>query len=123
LSQKPVRLTLRNIALWGYHGTEAEEKTAGGPFQLTIEADCLSTRDPEEDLLSNRIDYANLAARAAAIFSEKRFELMEPLVERLARMLLAEFSEIKALKLTLKKLRPVMAHELESAEVSIERSR
>lgn len=118
-----LHLTLSNISLWGYHGTETEEKTSGGPFRLSIRVDCLATPDPEEDQLANRLDYASLANRAAQIFAEKRFDLIEPLTERIARILLDEYPEIISVSLLLRKLRPVMKTELDYVEVSIERRR
>lgn len=116
-------LRVEAIALWGHHGCERCEVEKGGPFTVSLEAAYAEPADTRSDTFTDRPDYALMAERAAALFSEKRYQLVEPLGAVIAETLLEEFPSLTRLRVTIRKLEPVIALKLDYSEVSVERHR
>jgi len=116
-------MRVEGIDVWGHHGCERCEETEGGPFAITLEARYPEPADPRADSFDGRPDYALLTERAAALFSAQRYRLIEPLAAVIAESLLDEFGDISAIRVTIRKLKPVIAMALAHAEVTVERRR
>lgn len=115
-------IRVARIALTGRHGCERSEEETDAPFELDLELRYPAPPQPDRDDLAGRPDYALVVLRAAALFNERRFRLIEPLASIIADRLLAEFP-ISAVTVTIRKLKPVIALTLAHAEVSVTRRR
>ena len=73
-------------------------------IDLELKADF--TRAARTDALEHALNYAAISRRVIAVCDESRFQLLEALAERLAAIVLAEFS-VSGLRMTITKPGPV----------------
>lgn len=118
-----VLLRVEGIALWGYHGCERCEAEEGSPFRLGIEVAYPEPEAPLADTFDGRPDYAVLAERAVAVFTEERRRLVEPLAALIAETLLGEFPVVTRATVRIRKLAPVIPLRLDYSEVVVTRTR
>jgi len=78
------------------------EKTITQTLKLDIEMAWDNTAPAQDDDLTKALDYASVSERLTTWFSEQKIELIETVAERVAALLLEEFS-ISWLKLTVHK--------------------
>ncbi len=98
-------ITIKNISLFGYHGILPEEKERGQEFLVSVvlqlDLQNISTRDEIEDT----VDYTEALSKIQDIFTEKKYDLMETLAEKIAAALL-KFDKVTGVKVTVEKPRP-----------------
>ena len=113
---------LRGLWAMGVHGVLPEERTRAQPFEvdLDIEAD-LSAAGRSDDL-ADTLDYAAIAELVSRVITDEHFALLERLAERIAGVVLAD-SRAAAVTVTVRKLRPPVAVDLNTAGVRIHRVR
>lgn len=94
-------LKLSDLSFWAYHGVLESEQSQGQRFVV----DCAYTLDTTHcaDDVSNTVNYAALADELVAFCQNKRYRLIETLVNKLAAHLLFCFPLIRSLTLTLHK--------------------
>lgn len=120
---REVRLRVSSIALWGYHGCERCEAEEGAPFEIDLDATYPEPADALRDDFAGRPDYALMVERTVALFTGRRWQLVEPLASTIAEDLLAEFSPLVAVTVTIRKLAPVIPVRLAYAEIVVTRRR
>ena len=115
------RIELRGLRVLGVHGALPEEQDRAQPFEvdLDVEAD-LSVAGASDDL-ADTVDYGALAAVVAAVVGGERFRLLERLAERMAAQVADADPRIRAVTVTVRKLRPPVPVDLASAGVRITR--
>ena len=118
----PDRIELRGLRAVGVHGALPEEQVRAQPFEvdLDVEAD-LRTAGSTDDL-ADTIDYGALATAVERVVSGERFTLLERLAERIAEEVCAD-GRVRAVTVTVRKLRPPVPVDLASAAVRITRRR
>ena len=106
----------------GMHGALPEEQVRAQPFEvdLDVEAD-LRTAGSTDDL-ADTIDYGALATAVERVVSGERFTLLERLAQRIAEAVCAD-GRVRAVTVTVRKLRPPVPVDLASAAVRITRRR
>jgi dihydroneopterin aldolase len=118
-----VTIRIQGISLWAHHGMDASEKRDGGPFRLSIVATYREPVAAVRDAVAGRPDYAAITDRAVSLFLAKRFRLIEPLAAKIAEGLLKEFPALSGITVTIRKLSPVIRHDLDHVEVEVRRER
>ena len=88
------------IEAMGRHGVFAEEKTT--PQRFSVDLECTLDRSDADELAAT-VDYCELARAAAGIVTEKSFDLIETLAERIAAACL-EFDGVVRASATVHKL-------------------
>ena len=118
----PDRIELRGLRAVGVHGALPEEQVRAQPFEvdLDVEAD-LRTAGSTDDLVDT-IDYGALATAVERVVSGERFTLLERLAQRIAEAVCAD-GRVRAVTVTVRKLRPPVPVDLASAAVRITRRR
>ena len=99
-----------------------EELVRAQPFELDVVIETDLAAAGSSDDLADTIDYGGLTDRLVAMALERHHGLMEHLVERLAKAVLAD-ERVAAVEITIRKLRPPVAHDLHSAGVWMRRTR
>ena len=117
----PDRIELRGLRVLGVHGALPEEQDRAQPFEidLDVEAD-LSVAGASDDL-ADTVDYGAITAVAAAVVGGERFRLLERLAERIASEVAGVDPRIRAVTVTVRKLRPPLPVDLTSAGVRVTR--
>jgi dihydroneopterin aldolase/2-amino-4-hydroxy-6-hydroxymethyldihydropteridine diphosphokinase len=132
------RIELRGMRVMGVHGLLEEERERAQPFELdlTVELDLRAAGATDE--IGDTIDYAALAEIAASVVGGPHVDLMERLAEMIAEAVLAwpqnalsgshpaqpatGDGPVKAVEVTVRKLRPPVAVDIRSAGVTIRRT-
>lgn len=99
------KLILKGIRFHGHHGVPEAERQVGGPYEVDATLGCNLANAGSTDMLTDTIDYAEVIRRIVEIGTQQSFQLIEALAEKIATVILAEFS-VEAVHLTVKKLSP-----------------
>jgi dihydroneopterin aldolase len=84
-----VKVELRGLQLFGYHGAEDEEQRLGQLFLYDVELE-VGDRGAD-DRLEHAVDYTRVAAAVQEV-NERRFDLLEALATAVADTLVERFS-------------------------------
>ena len=85
-----MKLELRGLHVFGYHGVEEEEKRLGQLFLFDLEME-VGERGAD-DRLENAIDYTQVAAAVRELSNTHRFDLIEALATAVADLVYERFS-------------------------------
>ncbi len=116
------RIELSGLRIMALCGILDEELVRSQPFEVDVVIETDLTDAGSSDDLADTIDYGGLTDRLVALALERHHGLMEHLVARLAETVLAE-ERVTAVEISIRKLRPPVAHDLRSAGVWIRRTR
>lgn len=116
------RVVLRGLRLVGTHGALPEEHERAQPFEVDVEIVADLAAAGTSDALADTIDYGPVAAAVAGVVGGEHSDLLEHLAQRIVD---ATFAVTGAaafeVAVTVRKLRPPVAHDLAVAEVAIRR--
>ena len=116
------RIELRGLRLLGTHGAHPEEQRRAQPFEIELEAEADLGPAGRSDDLGDTVDYGALVGAVARVVSSERFSLLEALAQRIADVVLTD-DRVLAVTVTVRKLRPPVPVDLETAGVRITRRR
>jgi len=119
----PDRIELRGLRVLGVHGALPEEQDRAQPFEIDLDVETDLSRAGISDHLADTVDYGALAVVVAAVVGDERFRLLERLAERVAAQVAEADPRIRAVTVTVRKLRPPVPVDLGSAGVRITRRR
>jgi dihydroneopterin aldolase len=95
-----VKVELRGLHVFGYHGVEEEEQRLGQPFLYDVELE-VGERGAS-DRLEDALDYTQVAQSIRELSSSQRFNLLEALATAVADMLMERFQP-ESLRLRIRK--------------------
>lgn len=97
---------IESLELYAHHGWYDHEKTFGHHFilDLTLTFDIQEART--KDHLTSTIDYTAVITAVRRLFCDQRYHLLEAAAMAVGEGLLAEFSRIESLSLSVRKPRP-----------------
>jgi dihydroneopterin aldolase len=114
-----MKIELRGLHVFGYHGVEEDERLLGQPFLYDVELE-VGTRGAN-DRLEDAIDYTEVAQAIRELSTAQRFKLLEALATAVADMLMERFQP-ESLRLRVRKPQVKPAGlTVEYSAVSIER--
>jgi 7,8-dihydroneopterin aldolase/epimerase/oxygenase len=118
----PDRITLRGLRLVGTHGVLPEEHQRAQPFEVDVDIVADLARAGRTDALADTIDYGAVASAVAGVVGGEHSDLLEHLAQRIADATFAVAGEVAfEVGVTVRKLRPPVAHDLAVSEVTIRR--
>jgi dihydroneopterin aldolase len=117
------RIEIRDLRVLGVHGVLPEEKERAQPFSLDVVAWVDTAAAQHSDDLADTVDYGALAQLAADVVAGRSYRLLEALAGRLADALLVSDPRLEAVEVTVRKLRPPLALQVESTGVRARRTR
>ena len=125
MSDRPAadRIEIRDLRVLGAHGVLPEEKDRPQPFSVDIVAWLDMMAAQHSDALADTVDYGALAQVAADVVAGRSYQLLEALAGRLADVLLVTDARLEAVEVTVRKLRPPLALQVESTGVRVRRTR
>jgi dihydroneopterin aldolase len=117
-------IELRGIRAMATHGVLAEERLRPQPFEVDIDLQADLASAGQSDCLSSTVDYAALCEAAWRALVGPPANLLEHLAERVAASVLEVAGPTaESVTVSVRKLRPPIGVELESAGVTIVRRR
>ena len=116
-------IVLEGMYFYGYHGSNAEERTLGQPFLVDLEAELDLAPAARSDSLDDTVSYAHLHRAAKEVMEGPPRNLLEAVAEGIAGAVLGSFP-VKAVRVRVKKTRPpIRGGLLASAGVEVYRTR
>ncbi len=115
-------IELRGLRVMGTHGVLAEEQLRAQPFEvdLDVEADLADAADSDD--LAATLDYGEVAKVVSAVVAGPHVQLLEALAARIADAVLTDH-RARSVTVTVRKLRPPVPFDLDSAGVRVTRTR
>ena len=112
-------IKLNNIEIFAYHGLKSEEKILGLKFQIDahILVDKLSSKN---DLIDSTINYEEITKLIVNNFTNKRFNLLESIAERISEKIL-EIPKVNEVKIKIRKPSVALNCICDSVEIEINR--
>ncbi len=110
-------IILNNMEFYAYHGHFKEEQKVGNKFivDLTVETDIYKAA--KTDNLEDALDYTMLYKAIEEIMKNKCY-LIETVLMNIVHKLFNDFSDIKHLEITLRKLNPPLGGKVGSVGIS-----
>lgn len=117
------KIIIKDLKLFAYHGVNEEEKINGQNFFLDIvcEADLLQAC--RSDDLNDTVSYAGIVKTVRAVFTEKKYDLIERAAQVTAEAVLENYPRISAVTITLKKPEAPVKADFGYMAVEIRRTR
>lgn len=115
-------MELRGLRVVGVHGALPEEHHRPQPFELDLDLTLANHRAAASDDLGDTADYAAAVAAAAGVVSGPPHRLLESLAAAVADAVLAD-PALSSVTVAVRKLRPPVPYQLDSAGVRLTRSR
>jgi dihydroneopterin aldolase len=106
----------------GFCGVLPEERERRQPIEVDLDVKADLTRAVEDDTLDHTIDYGAVCEIVERVITEEKFELLERLAGRIAEVVLAD-QRVEVVEVGVRKLRPPVAQQLDTAGVRITRAR
>ena len=103
-------------------GILPEERERRQPFEMDVDVDSDLREASETDDLTKTIDYGALVADIAALAQDQRYGLLERFAGEVADLVLKNQIAVST-RVTIRKLRPPVPHDLASSAVTVRRSR
>lgn len=117
------KIIINSLKVFAYHGVNPEETQYGQNFELDITAQVDISSACQTDELEQTVSYAAMIKTVKRTMLEKNCKLLEHAAQRVAQALFAEYRQITALKITLKKPDAPMKADFGYVAVEIERVR
>jgi dihydroneopterin aldolase len=106
----------------GRHGALQGEQDTAQPFEVDLEVEAELGDAARDDDLTKTIDYSFVVETAMSIVRQHKYRLLEALAGAIANGIL-EIPTVKAVTVTVRKLRPPVAADMASAGVRLRRER
>lgn len=103
-----MKVFVRGIRIYAYHGALAQEASVGGWYTVDIEAEVADERATQTDDLCHTVNYAEMA-RIATEEMQTRSRLVEHVAGRIARRLRAELPMVGRIRVGVCKEHPPIA--------------
>ena len=116
------RIELRGLRFSAVHGALAEERRAPQPFEVDVDLGLDLVRPGRTDDLADTVDYGAVAVAVAEVMDGPPANLLEHLADRVAEAVLdAAGPRVEAVTVSVRKLRPPIPHDIDSAGVRVTR--
>lgn len=116
-------IELRGIRVLGTHGVLPEERARAQPFEVDVDLETDLSEAGGRDALELTVDYGEALRVVQAALGPPSARLLEHLASRMASELLVAFPTVSAVVVAVRKLRPPVPVDAESAGVRIRRHR
>ncbi|MGI5975432.1 MAG: dihydroneopterin aldolase [Paludibacter sp.] len=116
------KIILENMKFHACHGVLAHEKKAGNTFLVTVAMELDTKKAGTTDRLEDTLNY-QLVYDAIEKEMSIPSELIEHVAQRIMDRLMQEFSQIRAISLTLSKLNPPLGGDVEKVSIELHSAR
>ena len=119
----PDRIILEGIKVYGFHGTNPEERALGQAYLVDLAVELDLSKPGASDRLEDTVSYTQLYRAVLAVVGGESRSLLEATAQAIAVKVLAEFP-VRAVHVILKKPHPpIRSSSIDSAAVEIYRVR
>ena len=116
------RIELRGLRALGRHGALEGEQDTAQPFEVDVDVEAELREAARDDDLEKTVNYSLVVDTAMGIVGNHRYRLLEALAEAIASGIL-QIPGVRAVTVSVRKLRPPVAADMASAGVRLRRER
>jgi 7,8-dihydroneopterin aldolase/epimerase/oxygenase len=117
------RIELRGLRIAGVVGVLPHEQAQAQPLELDLDLGLdLATAGASDDL-GDTVDYGAVCTAVEAVVVASSYALLEALAERIAATVLAADDRLLDVTVSVRKLRPPVAQQLDTSGVRLTRTR
>jgi dihydroneopterin aldolase/2-amino-4-hydroxy-6-hydroxymethyldihydropteridine diphosphokinase len=117
------RIELRGLRIAGIVGVLPHEQAQAQPLELDLDLAVDLAPAGSSDALDDTVDYGAVCSAVEEVVVGSSFALLETLAERIASTVLATDGRLRAVTVSVRKLRPPVAQQLDTSGVRITRAR
>lgn len=117
------RIFVRGLSLHAYHGVMPYEGKVGQTFTIDLTLDIELATAARTDKVADTVSYDQVVAAAGAAFTAQKFKLIEAAAGKVADAVLAKFSRVRAVEVTIHKPHAPIAATFSDVGVTITRKR
>ena len=118
-----MKVHLKELVFYGYHGTAPEERKLGQRFVVNFTFETIQKHDQEILILSDTVDYTKVYEIIRHIIEEHTFHLLENCANMILDNIFETFEKIITANVKIKKPSVPIKGSLDSVELEMERSR
>lgn len=118
-----MKITLKDMVFYGYHGTQKEEQTLGQRFIVSVTLHTDDSKDKDIKHLNDTVDYTQVYSTVKQIMENEKFELLENCANTICDTLIKKFTLIKEVEISIKKPSVPIQGFLSYSEIEMERER
>lgn len=116
-------IIIKNLKIYAYHGVNEEEKIDGQNFFIDTVL-FIDKRDAfKKDDINKTLSYSSAAKVIKKIVTEKKYDLIETVAEKIAEALFKTFDDLEKAEITVKKPEAPMKADFEYVAVKITREK
>ena len=120
---QPLRITIKGLEVFAYHGLLPEEKQQGQPFLFDIGLSLKHAAAPETDDIADSVDYAAVCDCVVEVATAASYNLLEKLAAVVADEILDRFPAVDRVKVRVAKTSPPIPHPMDQVAVMLKRTR
>lgn len=118
-----MKIILKNMIFYGYHGLHEAERTLGQRFSIDLTAVTDPKLDSHVKRLSDTIDYTAIFDVVKNEVENYKYHLLEKLANRILDHILSQFSLVKKCQIKIRKIAVPISGTLDYVELEMERER
>ena len=116
------KIALEGLEFYAHHGYYDHERDQGNNFLVDVEIKTNFAKAALEDNLSETVDYESIYALVEEEM-ERPSKLIEHVAERIAQNIIARFSVINKVKVSVSKLNPPIKGKCRLAKITVSKRR
>lgn len=117
------RIFIKDLALHAYHGVMAHEAKVGQTFTIDLDLEIDLVAAARSDKVVDTVSYDKVVNCASEAFCARRYRLIEAAAGRVADAILADFSRVRSVRVTIHKPHAPIAATFNDVGVTLVRSR
>jgi len=117
------RIFITGLVLHAYHGVMPYEGKVGQTFTIDLELDIDLSAAARSDKVADTVSYDKVVECVSAAFVTQKYRLIEAAAGKVADAVLAAFSRVQAVKVTIHKPHAPIAATFSDVGVTLVRSR
>lgn len=117
------QIIIQDLSIYAKHGVYMEENILGQQFLVSVYIDMDLSRAGQTDNLQYTIDYGTVCHFVTKYMQERTFKLIESAAEHLAEELLLQYTQIKKIRIKVKKPWAPIGLPIKNVCVSVDRTR
>ncbi len=118
-----MKITLKNMIFYGYHGIHKEERTLGQRFAIDITVENSSISDKNIKKLEDTIDYTKIFYSIKKIVEGYKFHLLELLCNKILDAIFCDFPLVERCNIKIRKVAVPIDGQLDYVQVEMDRKR
>jgi 7,8-dihydroneopterin aldolase/epimerase/oxygenase len=117
------KIFVNGLVLHAYHGVMPHEAKVGQPFTLDLVLDIDLAEASRSDMLKATVSYEALVKTASEAFCAHRYRLVEAAAGAVADAVLERYTQVRGIRITVRKPHAPIAATFDDVGVTIERAR